>query len=199
MNYVEPIRDVKKIERMKRLMRKEGKLKELVLFEIGIKTGLRISDILNLKWNSVFSELGSDPAFREVISIKEKKTRKAKQFHLSDNVRKVILEFWVSNQLRYEDYIFLSDSNNVVNTHQAWSRQYVWQFLNDYAYRVGIRDRIGAHTLRKTFGYHAFKNGVDLSLLMRIFNHSSQAVTLRYIGITQDQIDDVYVNLDKIL
>ena len=113
MNYVEPIRDVKKIERMKRLMRKEGKLKELVLFEIGIKTGLRISDILNLKWNSVFSELGSDPAFREVISIKEKKTRKAKQFHLSDNVRKVILELWVSNQLRYEDYIFLSGSNNV--------------------------------------------------------------------------------------
>jgi len=46
MNYVEPIRDVKKIERMKKLMRKEGKLKELVLFEIGIKTGLRISEMI---------------------------------------------------------------------------------------------------------------------------------------------------------
>jgi hypothetical protein len=44
-----------------------------------------------------------------------------------------------------------------------------------------------------------FHNGVDLSLLMKIFNHSSQAITLRYIGITQEQIDDVYVNLDKIL
>ena len=199
MNYVQPIRDVKKIEKMKKLMRKEGKFKELALFELGIKTGLRISDILNLKWSSVFSQAGDEPIFREVISIEEKKTRKAKQFHLSDNVRKVILEFWFSNQLNYEDYIFLSDSNNVANTHQAWSRQYVWQFLNDYAFRVGIRNKIGTHTLRKTFGYHAFKNGVDLSLLMRIFNHSSQAVTLRYIGITQDQIDDVYVNLDKIL
>jgi site-specific recombinase XerD len=87
----------------------------------------------------------------------------------------------------------------VVNMHQSWTRQYVWQFLNDYAFSLGFRIKIGTHTLRKTFGYHAFKNGVDLSLLMRIFNHSCQAVTLRYIGITQDQIDDVYVNLDKIL
>ena len=91
MNYVQPIRDVKKIDRIKKLMRKEGKLKELVLFEIGIKTGLRISDILNLKWSSVFSESGDNPAFREVINIKEKKTRKAKQFHLLENVRKIRL------------------------------------------------------------------------------------------------------------
>ncbi len=140
MNYVQPIRDIKKIERMKRLMRKEVKLKELVLFEIGIKTGLRISDILNLKWKSFLSQAGDDPLFREAISIMEKKTGKVKQFHLSDNVRKVILELWLSKQLNYEDYIFLSDSNNVVNMHQAWTRQYVWQFLNDYAFRVGIRN-----------------------------------------------------------
>lgn len=73
-------------------------------------------------------------------------------------------------------------------------------FLQDPLYlRESLKEKIGTHTLRKTFGYHAYKNGVDLSLLMRIFNHSSQAVTLRYIGITQDQIDDVYINLDKIL
>ncbi len=82
--------------------------------------------------------------------------------------------------------------------HQSSTRQYVWQFLNDYAFSLGIRIKIGTHTLRKTFGYHAFNNGVDLSLLVRIFNHSSQEITLRYIGITQEQVDDVYVNLDKV-
>ncbi|MFA7056348.1 MAG: tyrosine-type recombinase/integrase [Candidatus Cloacimonadales bacterium] len=132
MNFVEPIRDVKKIERMKKLMRKEGKLKELVLFELGIKTGLRVSDILNLKWSSVFSGVGEFPSFREVITIKEQKTRKSKRFHLPDNVRKVILELWESNKLKFEDYIFLSESNNVVSKSQAWSRQYVWQFLIDF-------------------------------------------------------------------
>ena len=133
MNYVEPIRVLKKIFRIKKLMRKEGKLKELVLFEIGIKTGLRISDIINLKWSSVFRALGEKPIFRGVITIKEKKTAKTKQFHLSDNVRKVILELWESNNPQFEDYIFLSESNNIVSKSQAWSKKYIWQFLNDFA------------------------------------------------------------------
>lgn len=76
MNYVEPIRDLKKLFKMKKLMKKEGKLKELVLFEIGIKTGLRISDILKLTWNDVYSELGENPTFRHSIVITEKRQGK---------------------------------------------------------------------------------------------------------------------------
>jgi site-specific recombinase XerD len=64
--------------------------------------------------------------------------------------------------------------------------------LNSAAERVGITESIGCHTLRKTFGYHAYKAGVDLTLLQSIFNHSAQSVTLRYIGIIQDDIDNVY-------
>ncbi len=199
MNYVEPIRDLKKLQRIKKLLLKDGKVKELVLFEIGIKTGLRISDILKLTWKDVYSELGENPTFRQSIMITEKKTGKSKQFRLSDNVKKTVNQLAELKNSRETDFIFMSDSNSVTATKSAWTRQYVWQFLNDYGYRSGIKSKIGTHTLRKTFGYHAYKNGVDLSLLMRIFNHSSQAVTLRYIGITQDQIDDVYVNLDKIL
>ena len=199
MNYVEPIRDLKKLFKMKKLMKKEGKLKELVLFEIGIKTGLRISDILKLTWNDVYSEFGENPTFRQSIVITEKKTGKSKQFRLSDSVKESVNQLIGIDNPQNRTFIFISDSNSVTATKSAWTRQYVWQFLNDYGYRSGIKEKIGTHTLRKTFGYHAYKNGVDLSLLMRIFNHSSQAVTLRYIGITQDQIDDVYINLDKIL
>ncbi len=56
-----------------------------------------------------------------------------------------------------------------------------------------ISGEIGTHTLRKTFGYHAFENGTSLELLMELFNHSSKAQTLRYIGITEDQKRDVYL------
>jgi site-specific recombinase XerD len=199
MNYVEPIRDLKKLFKMKKLMKKEGKLKELVFFEIGIKTGLRISDILKLTWNDVYSEFGENPTFRQSIVITEKKTGKSKQFRLSDSVKESVNQLIGLDNPQKRTFIFISDSNSVTASESAWTRQYVWQFLNDYGYRSGIKEKIGTHTMRKTFGYHAYKNGVDLSLLMRIFNHSSQAVTLRYIGITQDQIDDVYVNLDKIL
>jgi len=199
MNYVEPIRDLKKLFKMKKLMKKEGKLKELVLFEIGIKTGLRISDILKLTWNDVYSEFGENPTFRQSIVITEKKTGKSKQFRLSDSVKESVNQLIGLDNPQKTTFIFISDSNSVTASKSAWTRQYVWQFLNDYGYRSGIKEKIGTHTMRKTFGYHAYKNGVDLSLLMRIFNHSSQTVTLRYIGITQDQIDDVYINLDKIL
>jgi integrase len=52
---------------------------------------------------------------------------------------------------------------------------------------------IGTHTLRKTFGYHAYQNGSSLELLMDIFNHSSKSQTLRYIGITEEQKKEVYL------
>ena len=56
-----------------------------------------------------------------------------------------------------------------------------------------ISGEIGTHTLRKTFGYHAYQNGSSLELLMDIFNHSSKAQTLRYIGITEEQKKEVYL------
>ncbi|MBR9930126.1 tyrosine-type recombinase/integrase [Enterococcus sp. 079] len=56
-----------------------------------------------------------------------------------------------------------------------------------YSRKLG-RDDIGTHTLRKTFGYHYYKKTRDIATLMFIFNHSSQAITKRYIGITEDEI-----------
>ncbi|MCF8011626.1 MAG: tyrosine-type recombinase/integrase [Clostridiales bacterium] len=68
--------------------------------------------------------------------------------------------------------------------------------LNEAARSVGVKDKIGTHTLRKTFGYHAFKKGYDITILQKLFNHSAPSITLRYIGITQDELDDVYLSLD---
>jgi len=56
-----------------------------------------------------------------------------------------------------------------------------------------VSGEIGTHTMRKTFGYHAYKNGVSLELLMDIFNHSTPSTTLRYIGITEHQKQQVYL------
>ena len=68
--------------------------------------------------------------------------------------------------------------------------------LNRYANMVGLNDGIGTHTLRKTFGYHLYKKGVALEYIQKMLNHSSPAITLRYIGITQDQLNDIYVELN---
>ncbi len=61
---------------------------------------------------------------------------------------------------------------------------------------VGIKDRIGTHTLRKTFGYHAYKMGMDLSVIQKLLNHASPSITLSYIGITRDDLDNVYLSLN---
>ncbi len=75
------------------------------------------------------------------------------------------------------------------------SRVQAWNIINDAAEELGI-DNIGTHSLRKTFGYHQIKRGTSITLLMKMFNHSSEAITLRYIGITQDDMDATVQALD---
>lgn len=69
-----------------------------------------------------------------------------------------------------------------------------WKILNTAAKEVGL-DEIGRHTLRKTFGYHFYQKYKDVAVLQQIFNHSSPSVTMRYIGINQDIIDEAVDDL----
>jgi integrase len=85
-----------------------------------------------------------------------------------------------------DDRVFLFRSRQGGN--RPMSRTRAYQVLREVAQRHGV-EHIGTHTLRKTFGYHFYKQTGDVALLQRILNHSSPAITLRYIGIEQDQID----------
>ena len=76
------------------------------------------------------------------------------------------------------------------------TRIQAYRILQNACLEAGITAKIGTHTLRKTFGYHAYNNGYDITLIQKLFNHSSPSVTLRYIGITQEELDDVYLSLD---
>ena len=57
---------------------------------------------------------------------------------------------------------------------------------------VGLNINVGTHTMRKTFGYHHYKQFNDVALLQKILNHSSPSITLRYISIYQEEIDSSY-------
>lgn len=82
----------------------------------------------------------------------------------------------------------LTAFNNRLNRIAAYT------IIKDACASAGIEAHIGTHTMRKTFGYHHYKKFRDLALLQKIFNHSNPQVTLRYIGIEQDQIEDSYTN-----
>lgn len=173
MNTVQPIRDPKKIAAMKEVLMKQH-YRNYFLFVLGINTGLRISDLLKLRV--------SDVRDKSHIIITEQKTGKFKRFRINNELREHIYQFTINKNA--EEYLFKSRRG-----HDRIHRVQAWKILNAAAKEVGLEE-IGTHTLRKTFGYHFYQKYKDVAVLQQIFNHSSPAVTMRYIGITQDIIDE---------
>ena len=73
-------------------------------------------------------------------------------------------------------------------------RSTAYYMIKNACEEVGLEEKIGTHSMRKTFGYHHYQQFKDIVILQKIFNHSSPQITLRYIGVEQDQIDDSYNN-----
>jgi integrase len=169
---VQPIRSLEKIEEIKQLLKAQSK-RDYFLFVMGINCGLRISDMLQLKVKDV---LGKD-----YIRITEDKTDKPKRFKINAYLQNEIAMYTAG--MSSDDYLFPSRKGN-----KPITRIQAYRILNTVAEKVGLEE-IGTHTLRKTFGYHFYKKTKDVAMLQDIFNHSAPSVTKRYIGISQDEID----------
>lgn len=179
---VEPIRDRTKIKQMYQYLHGKDQ-KYGLIFKFGLNTGLRISDILPIKVNNIFNNRYE---FRDHLIIKEKKTGKEKKIKLNNTLRKDIMNYLKTNTLLYEDYIFPSRKGNYIGRIQAY------RVLKEAANLFGI-ENFGTHSLRKTWGYWTYKiSKYNIGLIMDTFNHSSQSITLRYIGVNQDQKDELY-------
>ena len=191
METVQPIRDLKKIDAMKKVLSRGpyGK-RNLLLFVLGINSALRISDLLAMKLGDVVTE---KKKVRDFISVREIKTKKTKRFRLNGNAAKAIKSYVDSlDNFNMDEHLFLSRKGD----NKAISRVQAWEILNNAAREVGLREHIGTHTLRKTFGYHAHKAGESIEKLQIILNHRSPRETRIYLGITQDEIDEVYATLN---
>lgn len=160
-----------------------------LLFTIGINAPYRISDLVRIQFKHVMDEKNN---VRSHLSLKEKKTGKENKVALAKKVRKAISDY-AANHYTGDPEMFLFRSRKGKN--KAISRVQAWKIISDAANELGI-ENIGTHSLRKTFGYHQIKRGTNITLLMEMFNHSSEAVTLRYIGITQDDMDAAVQALD---
>ena len=176
MNTVQPIRDKKKISAMKTLLKAKNE-KYYLMFRIGVNVGLRVSDILTLKVGDVRA--------KDHVTICEKKTGKAKRFLVPATLQKEIALYIKENNMSDEEYLIQSRKGN----NKPITRIQAYRVLNEVAEQIGI-DEVGTHTMRKTFGYHHYKQNKDVAILQDIFNHSAPSITLRYIGITDDIKDD---------
>lgn len=172
-NIVEPIKSKKDLERIEEFLEKHSKRNRLI-FAFGINTGLRVSDILGLNVEDVEG--------KSYVEIKEKKTGKYKRFPLNTKLKTLIKDY-LRNE-RYKSYV-LSENEPLFlgKKHCRLDRSQVYRFLNEACKQLGIVANVGTHTMRKSFGYHFYKKYNDIVLLQKILNHSSPAMTLKYIGV----------------
>ena len=173
---VEALQNKREINKMKRALHGRNR----ALFVLGVSMGLRISDLLTLKFGDIRD--------KQTLEIVEGKTGKPRVITISDTVRKEIAKLDGGD----DDYIFASRKRNADGTSKPISRVQAYRILRAGAKRAGLDVKIGTHSLRKTFGRILHENGVPLSRIMVILNHSSEAITARYIGITAEEIAEAY-------
>ncbi|MBA7591279.1 Tyrosine recombinase XerD [subsurface metagenome] len=190
MNEVQPIRDKKKIRAIKGNLKRRDP-RGFLLFTMGINTGLRISDILKLKVEDVKERSGE---IKEFLDLSEKKTRKPRHIYINDEVENA-LEYYFDKTRLYDldRYLFtaLDSKKNV-----PIGRVGVWKIINKWCREVGIKGRVGTHTLRKTAGYQMRMAGVSLELIQEVLGHQNMQITKRYIGITNDEVTRVLKNFN---
>lgn len=184
-NLVEPIKSKVDLRKVEDYLARTNKRNRLI-FVLGINSGLRVSDILGLNIEDVKN--------RTYVEVKEKKTGKYKRFPLNDKLKRLIRDYLPYRETLYsisaEEPLFLGKK------HKRLDRSQVYRFLNNACSEIGLKINAGTHTMRKSFGFHFYQKFNDIALLQKIFNHSSPAITLRYIGIEQEEIDDSYKNFE---
>ena len=191
MATTQPIRNPQEIKALSEYYLIKGQLRNYVLIMLGLHTALRISDMLRLTWGDVYDF--ERHCFRSLIEVVEKKTGKSKIIALNMSVTSALSLFFKAEPA--EAAAFLLEN---ARTKKAISRVQAYRLIRAASEALELEFRVSCHSLRKTFGYHAWKQGTPPAVIMDIYNHSSLEVTKRYLGITQDDRNEVYLNIELI-
>lgn len=177
---VDPIRDKSKIRKIIFDLKRDHRERDMIMILIGIYTGLRISDILKLKVKDVKDKTS--------IRTKEKKTKKYKSIAIHEELYKELKVY--CRERMGEEYLIKSreGDNNPISRVQAY------RIIKKLQYDYKIEDNLGCHSLRKTYGYNMYEKN-DISIVQKALNHTSQADTIRYIGVEEEEINRATLNL----
>jgi len=190
MATTQPIRTIKETKALAQYFLDKNEPRNYVLVVIAMQTGLRISDILKITWEQVYDY--ETNKIRKTLTLTEQKTNKTKIIALGKKVAKA-LKHLAKTAMKSNQYLIENP-----RTKKPISRIQAYRIIRKAAEALTLRDRVSCHSLRKTFGYHALRSGASHAVIMDIFNHSSFEVTKRYLGISQDDKDIVYLNLELV-
>lgn len=160
-------------------------IRDRALLETLYATGIRVSELINLK----FSDLHEELKLLKVLG----KGSKERLIPISD----VAISWIKSYQEKVRDPLLLksgkyTDTIFLNNRGGALTRQAVWQIIKHYCQMAGIRKNVTPHTLRHTFATHLLENGADLRVVQEILGHSDISTTQIYTNLSQQHILQVY-------
>jgi integrase len=180
---VEPIRKQKDIKSISRLLR--SRPRDFLLWTFGINNGIRANDLVRLRYSQVEGlKAGA------VIKITESKTGKENVLVINNSVYKALQIYTQEVKPVPADYLFSSRKGK-----GHISSQSVGRMIRSWAEAINLKGQYGAHTLRKTFGYHQRVTfGAGFEILCKRYNHSSPAITMRYIGIEDKEVCELLMN-----
>lgn len=179
---VDPIRKSKDIKAISRLT--SSNPRDHLLFLMGINNGLRACDLVRVKVGDVrHLKIG------DTLTIKESKTGKDNILVINKTVYKALQAFLES--VRPEDGAFLFASRKGGHLQS----QAVSKLVKRWASEINLKGNYGAHTLRKTWGYiQRTVHAVGFEIICKRYNHSSPAITMRYLGIEDREVHEVLMN-----
>jgi integrase len=177
---IEPFKSKKTIADLQKLL--AGNPFDFALLKVGLNTNLRASDLLNLKVEQV-----KDLKPNDVLGIREKKTGKEKMIKFKAGTISAIQNLLKSRDYEENDFLFIGQRGSVIRVESLNLK------IKRWAKRLNLKGNFGSHTFRKTWAYMQYKfNNAPLPKLMKALNHSSQAITLRYICVPEKEIADLY-------
>lgn len=181
MAATEPIRDKQQFKALAKYFLHKREIRNYTLVVMGAYTVLRISDLLRLRWVDVYD--AERNAFRSHFTIRERKTGKTRTIALNKHMLGALTQLLAR---RRGEFIFANNRKDA----KPISRVQAWRIIHAAVLAVGISGKVSCHSLRKTFGYHAWiSRQVSPVVIMEIYNHSSYEVTRRYLGVAQDDLD----------
>lgn len=169
-------------------LERDGEYKFCLLISTGVFTGLRISDLLNLRFNQFNGE---------ILEVNEKKTGKHRRIKINQDLKSIIVRLKEKMNVNGDSLMFLNRYGT-----KPIDQSYVNVKLKELFKKYGIKveGNCSSHLFRKTLGNRVMKmnNGKNeaLYLLMDMFSHSSPTTTKRYLGIREKELFSVYDSLN---
>lgn len=194
MATVEPIRSREDVELLIQYMYEESaqaeelRIRNAMIIAIGVNAGFRIGDIVKLQRKHIHGWH---------IDMNDQKTNKHTRRKMSKKLKARLVDY--VKDMRPDDYLFPSrerkGGGKTKRKHRHISPNTVYKILKKAADDLGL-ENIATHSLRKTFGRAIYEQQKDVAIVMEMLNHSSQSISLRYIGKNQDSQDKAMVKFE---